>query len=224
MDVATAPDSGAGAAGRSSGCAWPVPRIARRSVVRVGCYEVIGVLAHVGGAQTDRAGGGEPFDGGGGITRRRRIVRVDPGPGYRRDAFEVEQVFHRIRNAGEGARVASGGDGCIDSLSLAQSALPGDQRVSIEARVQRFDASEASFSDRLGGEATSLDSGSNLVAGKGAQIDCHGMNLEAGSISASSSKASSGAAIFAAIRRFIALPSLCVAGTAGPMKRSAAAA
>ncbi len=78
----------------------PVPRVARRIVVRVEAERAEGELGHVGGPEDDRAGGAEPgYDGR--VLGRGRTVRQRLRSGERRVAADVAQVLDRDRNPGE---------------------------------------------------------------------------------------------------------------------------
>ena len=99
-------------------------------VVHVLPREVIGVLAHVQGADKHRAGRFEPGYQRR-IARRRRTLAIDLRAGTRRQPGNVKKVLDRERNARERPL----GAGTVDCSRLVQRALRGNIRERVERRI-----------------------------------------------------------------------------------------
>ena len=140
-------DRAARAARRAAGHAVRVVRIVRVAVVRVLAGEVVGVFAHVERADQHGAGGFQPLDQRL-IVRRRRKLAVDLRPGARRQPFDVEQVLHRERHAGERAERLPGGARVVDRLARlrARSASTSVNELSTGSRaMMRASASSVTW-------------------------------------------------------------------------------
>ena len=103
--------------------------------------KIIGVFAHVEGADADGSRELQPLD-----ERRvapgRRIVAVDLRAGPGRDARKVEQVLDREGHAGERAGVMASGSGGIDRIGFRQGASGRDVGKGPERAVPRRNAGE----------------------------------------------------------------------------------
>ncbi len=74
------------------------------------------------------------------------VVAVDDGAGQRDFAFEVEQVFHRVRQACQRRQRRAGGALRVDGVGFAARALECAQRERVDPRIGCFDAGNAFFS------------------------------------------------------------------------------
>ena len=85
--------------------------------------EVVGVLAHVEGADEHRAGSFEARDQRA-VALGRRAFAIDLGAGAGRKPGYVEEVLDRERNARERARRSAGRDAAVDRVGARERALP----------------------------------------------------------------------------------------------------
>ena len=114
--------------------------VPRWAIVYVLAGEVVGVLAHVEGADEDRAGRLQPLDQRR-ILRGRRSLAIDLGPGERRQARDVEEVLHRERHACERSKRAAGpaigvyAERLLSEDRLQELSQIGDLMTVLERRV-----------------------------------------------------------------------------------------
>ena len=139
-------DRRARAAGGAAGHAIERMRVARGSVMDVLAREVVGVLAHVEGADKHRAGSFEAAHERA-VALGRRAFAIDLGAGPGRKAGYVDEVLDRERNAGERARRSAGRDAAVDRVGARERALPGDVGERVRAAVDRGDACKRRLGD-----------------------------------------------------------------------------
>ena len=130
------------------------PRVSRgvasRSIVAVLSREVIGVLPHIDGTETNRSGPPEPLDQGR-VLRRRRIVSADLGARDRDHSLEIEEILDAVRSPRQGSRVASRGNRLIDGSGLGAGAIDREGRENVQRGIQGLGPANGRIGQREGG-------------------------------------------------------------------------
>ena len=80
--------------------------------------EAVGVFVHIERANQHGAGGGEALDKGR-VAAGRRMVAIDLRARQGHQPCDIEEVLHRVRDAGERSRIVTGGQRTIDRIGLA---------------------------------------------------------------------------------------------------------
>ncbi len=131
--------------------ALPVPRPARRAVMRVEAKPGIGKLRHVGPPDRHETRSQQPRDHRR-VCRRWRCVRERARPGRRDLARDVEQVLQTDRDAGIARRRPSGPTQRVDGVGLPPRRLGIDADEGAAALARRIgDAAETVLHQRAGG-------------------------------------------------------------------------
>ena len=119
--------------------------------MRVLAREIVGVFAHVEGAEQHGAGSFHAGDEHG-IVRLRVIAGTDLRACARGKPGDAVEVLHGIRDAGEGPELCACSARLIDGFRFGERTVARDVREGADLAVARVDAFEGSHGDRLGGD------------------------------------------------------------------------